>query len=99
MLLPKIDNIFALLKGVKYLTALNLQSGYYNIKLDEESILKSVFMSVFGKYKFLRLPFGLSQGPDFFICLIYLFGLEKVSTQGQGSKSCWASLVVSWYSL
>ena len=29
----------------------------------------------------------MSQCPDFFICLIYdLFGLNKVSTQDQGSK-------------
>ena len=38
MPLPKIDELFALLKGVKYHTALDLQSGCYHIKLDEESI-------------------------------------------------------------
>ena len=42
--------------------------------------------TVFGKFKFLRLPFGLSQGPNLFIHLIYdLFRLYKTSTQGQGS--------------
>ena len=46
----------------------------------------SVFTTVFGKFKFLRLPFDLSQGPDFFIHLIcYLFGLDKISTHGQDS--------------
>ena len=71
MPLPKINELFALLKGAKYFTALDLQSGYYHIKLDEESIPKSAFTTVFGKFEFLRLPFGLSQGPDFFIHLIY----------------------------
>ena len=43
-------------------------------------------MTVFGKLEFLRLPFGLLQGPDFFICFIYyLFGLHKTSTNSQGS--------------
>ena len=46
---------------------------------------KSIFITVFEKFEFPRLPFGLSQGPDFFIHLIYdLFGLDKVTTQGQG---------------
>ena len=86
MPLPKIDELFVLLKGVRYFTALDLWSGYYHIKLDKESIPKSAFTTVFRKSEFLRLPFGLSQGPDFFICLIYdLFGLNKVSTQCQGS--------------
>ena len=52
----------------------------------KESILKNAFTMVFGKFEFLRLPFGLSQGPDFFIWLIYdLFSLDKTSNQGQGS--------------
>ena len=81
-----INVLFALLKGAKYFTLLDLQSGYYHIKLDEGSIPKSVFTALFGKFEFLRLPFGLSQGPDFFIHLIYdLLGLNKTSTQGQGS--------------
>ena len=34
----------------------------------------------------MRFPFGLSQGPDFFIQLIYkTFGLNKTSNQSQGS--------------
>ena len=41
MPLPKIDELFALLKGAKDFTALDLCSGYYHIKLDEESIPKS----------------------------------------------------------
>ena len=75
-----------LLKGAKYFTALDLWSGYYHIKLDEESIPKSALTTVFGKFEFLKLPFGVSQGADFFIHSIYdLFRLDKTSTQVQGS--------------
>ena len=81
----KIDEYFTVLKGVKYLTALDLQSGYYHIKLDEEPIPKSAFTIVFRKFEFLQLSFGLSQGPDFFIHIIYyLFGLIKATVQSQG---------------
>ena len=84
--LPEIDVLFTLLKGAKYFTALDLCSGYYHIKLDEESIPKSAFTTVFVMFEFLRLSFGLSQGPDFFIHLIYnLFGLNKASNKSQGS--------------
>ena len=54
--------------------------------MDEEAIPKSAFTTVFGKFEFLRLPFGLLQGPDLFIRLIYdLFGLDKSSHHSQGS--------------
>ena len=76
--LPKIDELFALLKGAKYFTTLDLCSGYYHIKVDEESIPKSAFTTVFGKFKFLRLPFGLSQGSDFFICLMTFSNLTRL---------------------
>ena len=56
MPLPKIDELFTLLKGAKYLTALDLHSSYYQIKLGEESIPTSAFTTVFGKFEFLRLP-------------------------------------------
>ena len=59
MPLPKIDELFTLLKGVVFCTALHLSNGYYHIKLGEESIPKIALMTVFGKFKFLRLPFGL----------------------------------------
>ena len=67
MPLPKIDEFFVLLKEAKYFTTLDLCNGYYHIKLDEESIPKSAFTTVFGKFEFLRLPFHLSQGPYFII--------------------------------
>ena len=86
MPLPKSNTLFALLKGAKYFTALDLHGGYYHIKLDEKSIPKSAFTTAFDSFEFLRLPFSLSEGPDFFICLIYdLFGLDKTTNQGKGS--------------
>ena len=57
MVLPKIDELLTLLKGTKFFTALNLQSGYYQIILDEESMPKTAFKTVFGKFEFLRLHF------------------------------------------
>ena len=80
MPLPKLDELFTLLKGPRYFTALDLHGGYYHMKLDKESNSQKCFTTAFGKFEFLRLPFGLYQGQDFFIHLIYdLFGLDKTS--------------------
>ena len=35
------------------------QHGYWAIHPDEESSLLTTFISPFGRYKFVRLPFGL----------------------------------------
>ena len=85
--LPKINKLFALLKQQSTLQHLTSTVVTTTSSWMKKSIPKSAFTTVFGKFKFLRLPFGLSQGPDFFIHLIYdLFGLDKTSNQGQGSR-------------
>ena len=53
MHLPKINELFTLLKGAKYFTVLDLCNGYCHIKLDEKSIPKSTSTTVFGEFKFL----------------------------------------------
>jgi len=42
------------------------RSGYWNIKLTQESSLLTTFNSPFGRYRFLRLPFGLVCAQDIF---------------------------------
>ena len=56
--LPKIDKMYAVLRGAKIFTTLDLQSGYYDINLDEESKAKTAFVTPFGKYEFNSIPFG-----------------------------------------
>ena len=34
--------------------------------LDEETIPKTAFITMFGKYKYMRLPFGLINAPAYF---------------------------------
>ena len=40
--------------------------GYHHIPLDEASIPKSFFTSPFGKYEYLKAPFGLVKAPAYF---------------------------------
>ena len=44
----------------------SLHVGYHHIPLDKSSIPKSAFNSPFGKYKYVKVPFGLAQAPAYF---------------------------------
>ena len=60
-LLPKIDEMYAKLKGAKVFSTIDLRSGYHHIALGKSSRAKTAFVTPFGKYKFLMVPFGLAQ--------------------------------------
>ena len=64
--MPKVEDIFAQLNGMKYFSTLDLIAGYHSIPLDESSILKTAFTSPFGKYEYVKVPFGLTQAPAYF---------------------------------
>ena len=69
--LPKIDELYAKLKGYKLFSSLDLRSGYYHIGLSDSAKPKSAFvLSSLGKYQFNRVPFGLAQAPAYFQKLI-----------------------------
>ena len=69
-LLPKIDEMYAKLKGVKVFSTIDLRSGYYHIALGKDSRAKTAFVTPFGKYEFLMVPFGLAQAPAYFQLLM-----------------------------
>ena len=64
--MPKVEDIFSKLNGTTYFTTLDLHAGYHHIPLDNSSIPKTAFNSPFGKYEFIKLPFGLAQAPAYF---------------------------------
>ena len=64
--MPKVEDIFSQLNGAKYFSTLDLWAGYHQIPLDELSISKTAFTSPFGKYKYIKVPFGLAQAPAYF---------------------------------
>ena len=71
MPLPKIDELYAKLKGYKVFSSLDLRSGYYHIGLSDSAKPKSAFiLSSLGKYQFNRVPFRLAQAPAYFQKLI-----------------------------
>ena len=54
------------LSGARYFSKLDARSGYWTIKLDENSSFLTTFNTPFGRYRFLRMPFGIKCAQDEF---------------------------------
>ena len=55
-----------MLSDAKYFSVLDATSGYWQIKLDEESSLLTTFNTLFGRYRFTRMPFGIHSAQEVF---------------------------------
>ena len=64
--MPKVEDIFSKLNGAMYFTTLELRAGYHYIPLDKPSIPKTAFNSPFGKFEYLKVPFGFAQASAYF---------------------------------
>ena len=78
--LPKIDEIYARLKGSRIYLTFDMRRGYYHITLSERARPKTAFVSAYGKWEFKRCPFGLAQAPAYFQRLVneVLSGLDFI---------------------
>nr|XP_050038499.1 uncharacterized protein K02A2.6-like [Dermacentor andersoni] len=64
--LPQREDIEAELAGAKYFSKLDANRGFYQIPLDDYTSCICTFSTPFSRYRFLRLPFGLSSAPEVF---------------------------------
>jgi hypothetical protein len=57
--LPTIQDLFDQVKGAGVFSKIDLRSGYHQIKIKEEDILKTTFVSRYGHHEYFVVPFGL----------------------------------------
>ena len=63
---PSIEDILPKLKGATKFTKLDAQQAFMNVLLDEESSYLTTFNTPWGRFRFLRMPFGLKMSQDVF---------------------------------
>ena len=61
-----IDDALEEMKGARFFTHLDAKNGFWHVELDDESSFLTTFETPFGKFKWVRLPFGISASPEEF---------------------------------
>ncbi|KAI5707774.1 hypothetical protein M8J77_009608 [Diaphorina citri] len=64
--LPTLDEILPELKNAKLFSTVDARKGFWQVALTEESSKLTSFWTPFGKYRYLRLPFGISTAMEIF---------------------------------
>ena len=78
--LPTTEELLAQMSKAKYFTKLDASCAYWQIQLDYESSKLLTFNSLYGRFRFLRMAYGIKSASD--VCQYYISniieGLDRV---------------------
>ncbi|XP_022785752.1 uncharacterized protein K02A2.6-like [Stylophora pistillata] len=64
--LPVIDDLLPLLTNAKVFSVVDAKNGFWHVQLDDESSLLTTFGTPWGRFRWTRMPFGISPAPEEF---------------------------------
>ncbi|XP_038138952.1 uncharacterized protein K02A2.6-like [Cyprinodon tularosa] len=64
--LPTIDDILPEMSKAKVFTVCDVKQGFWHVKLEEQSSYLTTFATPFGRFRWLRMPMGISPAPEVF---------------------------------
>jgi transposase InsO family protein len=64
--IPTVEELLPELNKAKVFTVLDAKDGFLQVELDEKSSKLTTMWTPFGRYRWLRLPFGIAPAPEEF---------------------------------
>ena len=64
--MPTLDDVLPSLHNARVFTKLDVKEAFWHVRLDEQSSLLTTMITPFGRFRWARLPFGLSVSSEIF---------------------------------